>query len=135
MRQGEMQRDWDSEAKRARAANRIAFAVTLALAFAVCLGFLLSGASCRFSREKWMRAPQKRTRIVSDLLRRCDPTGMTTEEVKQLLGSGRERILADGSLVLRYPLGVDPIFVPNGDAVLDILFHSGRAVRCTVLKE
>lgn len=135
MRQAEMYRDWESEARRARTANRIAFAVTLVLTFSVCLGLLLSGVSCRFSREKWMRAPQKRTRIVSDLLRRCDPTGMTTEEVKQLLGSGKERMLADGALVLRYPLGVDPIFVPNGDAVLDILFQSGRAVQCRVVKE
>ena len=82
-----------------------------------------------------MQQPQKRTRIVSDLLRRSDPTGMTLAEVTELLGAGEVTALQGGAFTLRYPLGVDPIFVPDGDAVLEIVFRGGTAASCRVCRK
>ena len=135
MRQIGMQDTWESEIRRAKRANASAFIVTLILAAAVCLALIVSGASCRFSREKWAKQPAKRTRIVSDLLRRSDPTGKTLAEVRELLGEGEVQALGDGTFTLRYSLGVDPVFVPDGDAVLEILFHDGVAAGCRVCRD
>ncbi|MBP5211265.1 MAG: hypothetical protein J6Z30_00260, partial [Pyramidobacter sp.] len=117
MRREYTEASWERECKRAKAANTAAFFIALAFLLAICLALIVSGASCRFSREKWVRQPMKRTRIVADLLQRSDPTGMTLSEVTALLGVGETEALRDGAFVLRYPLGVDPVFVPNGDAV------------------
>lgn len=135
MRRENMDTAWESEMRRAKRANASAFVITLILACAVCAALLLSGASCRFSREKWLCEPQRRTRIVSDLLRRNDPTGMTLAEVKDLLGTGEIQSLQDGAFLLRYPLGIDPVFVPKGDAVLEILFRGGTAAVCRVCRQ
>ncbi len=133
MRRIEGQQAWEREAKRAEAANTAAFFIALILILTLCLALIVSGASCRFSREKWVWQPQRRTRIVSDLLRRSDPTGMTLAEVTELLGAGEVIPERDGAFTLRYPLGADPVFVPNG-AVLDIFFRDGIARRCQIIQ-
>ena len=135
MRQGEKQVSWESEIRRAERANTSAFIVTVVLAIAVAAALIVSGAACRFSREKWAKQPSQRTRIVSDLLRRSDPTGKTLAEVRELLGAGEVQALDGGAFTLRYPLGVDPVFVPNGDAVLEIEFHGGTAASCRVCRK
>ena len=117
----------------AKKANTVAFFIALAFLLAVCLALIVSGASCRFSREKWARQPQKRTRIVSDLLQCSDPTGKTLAEVTALLGDGEVIAGRNGAFTLRYSLGADPVFVPCG-AVLEILFQNGVARSCRITR-
>ena len=134
MRQKQTAVSWEREIRRAKAVNAAVFFLTLVLMIVITLALVVSGASCRFTSEKWLREPQKRTRIVSDLLRRSDPTGRTLAEVTKLLGRGEVSAAQDGDFLLRYPLGVDPVFVPQGNAVLEIVFQNGVASVCRIAK-
>ena len=56
------------------------------MAVSLVVGALVIRERHRFSREKWLEAPENRTRIVDDLLANHELVGMTGEEIQALLG-------------------------------------------------
>ena len=75
-----------NEVQRLKRTNYFALAVVVLLAVSVVVGALVIREQHRFSREKWLEAPENRTRIVDDLLANHELVGMTGEEVLALLG-------------------------------------------------
>ena len=74
------------EIRRLKRTNYLALAMVVAFAAACVLGLLALREQHRFSREKWLDAPENRTRIVDDLLANHELVGMTGEEILALLG-------------------------------------------------
>ena len=74
------------EIRRLKRTNYLALAVVVLLAVSLVVGVLVIREQHRFSREKWLKEPENRTRIVDDLLANHELVGMTGEEVLALLG-------------------------------------------------
>ena len=75
-----------NEVQRLKRTNYFALAVVVLLAVSLVVGALVIRERHRFSREKWLEAPENRTRIVDDLLANHELVGMTGEEIQALLG-------------------------------------------------
>ena len=52
----------------------------------ICAGVVSIYQSHRFTPEKWRDHPEKRVRIVSDLMKKYELVGMSEDEVLKLLG-------------------------------------------------
>ena len=74
------------EGKKLKRINYIALAVVIALAAGCVMGVFAVRERHRFTREKWLADPGKRTQIVDDLLEDHELVGMTRAQILELLG-------------------------------------------------
>ncbi len=76
----------EKEIKRAKCINYILFSLFVVMLVGVIVFGVVRHFQHSFSTEKWMRLPEKRTRIVDDLLTEHTLVGMREEEITELLG-------------------------------------------------
>ncbi len=79
-------KNMEKEIKRAKCINYILFGLFAAMLVGMIVFGVVRHYQHSFSTERWLRLPEKRTRIVDDLLTDHTLVGMTEEEVTDLLG-------------------------------------------------
>ncbi len=84
-RQNEVQ-SMEKEIKRAKCINYILFSVFVVMLVGVVVFGVVRHFQHSFTTEKWLRLPEKRTRIVDDLLADHGLVGMKEDEITALLG-------------------------------------------------
>ncbi len=77
---------FEKEIRKAKRFNYTVFAVLVIIVAAVAVGLIFRHISRTFTTEKWLNAPENRTRIVDDLLSRYSLAGKSEEEITALLG-------------------------------------------------
>lgn len=71
---------------RAKMRNSIILSILIVIAIAALVGLGIYKYQHNFTAEKWLEAPNDRTKIVDDLIIKHKLIGMTEEEIISLLG-------------------------------------------------
>lgn len=78
--------DMKREFRKAKIVNCTVFVILFGLLLAVVAGYFVYRHQHTFNSDRWLSEPDKRTAMISDLLRNHELLGLTEAEVLSLLG-------------------------------------------------